>query len=36
MNILHAHMGMTFSGGALDFIIYGLLPDATNHTANCY
>jgi phosphotransferase system glucose/maltose/N-acetylglucosamine-specific IIC component len=29
-------MGMTFSGGALDFIIYGILPDATGHAANCY
>ncbi|MDR3257608.1 MAG: PTS transporter subunit EIIC, partial [Mycoplasmataceae bacterium] len=36
MNVLGAHMGMTFSGGALDFIVYGILPDATGHVANCY
>jgi phosphotransferase system glucose/maltose/N-acetylglucosamine-specific IIC component len=36
MNILGAHMGMTFSGGLLDFIVYGVLPDVTKHGANCY
>jgi phosphotransferase system glucose/maltose/N-acetylglucosamine-specific IIC component len=36
MNIMGAHMGMTFSGGFLDFIIYGMLPDTTGHAANCY
>jgi phosphotransferase system glucose/maltose/N-acetylglucosamine-specific IIC component len=36
MNILNAHCGMTFSGGILDFIIYGVLPDVAKQGANCY
>ena len=26
MNLLGAHVGMTFSGGVIDTIIYGILP----------
>ncbi|MDE6477174.1 MAG: glucose PTS transporter subunit IIA [Mycoplasmoidaceae bacterium] len=36
MNLFGAHMGMTFSGGFIDFIIYGALPDALGAKANCY
>ena len=36
MVILHGHMGMTFSGGVIDFCIYGVLPDASKMGANCY
>jgi glucose-like phosphotransferase system IIB component len=36
MNLLGAHIGMTFSGGLLDFVIYGLLPDVTGQASNCY
>ena len=36
MVILHAHMGMTFSGGVIDFFIYGVLPDISKMGANCY
>ena len=28
MNLLGAHMGMTFSGGAIDTVIYGMIPMA--------
>ncbi len=36
MNLLGVHMGMTFSGGVFDFILFGILPDATGLHANCY
>ncbi len=36
MNILGAHIGMTFSGGVFDFILFGIIPDATGLHANCY
>ncbi len=36
MVVCHAHMGMTFSGGIIDFFIYGVLPDASGAGANCY
>jgi phosphotransferase system glucose/maltose/N-acetylglucosamine-specific IIC component len=36
MNMFGAHMGMTFSGGLIDFAIYGAVPDATGAKANCY
>jgi PTS system glucose-specific IIC component len=36
MNIVNAHIGMTFSGGLIDFIVYGVLPDVSSHGANCY
>ncbi len=36
MNLFGAHMGMTFSGGFIDFIIYGALPDAIGAKANCW
>ncbi len=36
MNLLGAHMGMTFSGGLIDFCIYGVLPDSLGAGANCY
>lgn len=36
MVILHSHMGMTFSGGVIDFFIYGVLPDISKMGANCY
>ncbi len=29
-------MGMTFSGGFFDFVLFGVLPDATGLGANCY
>ncbi len=34
MNLLHAHIGMTFSGGFLDAMIYGALP--INQGTNFY
>jgi|GEM_PF-2082757 len=36
MDVLGAHMGMTFSGGIFDFALFGILPDATGLNANCY
>lgn len=36
MNLLGAHVGMTFSGGAIDFTIYGIIPDAMGAGAHCY
>ncbi len=36
MNLVGAHMGMTFSGGFIDFMIYGALPDGMGAGANCY
>ncbi len=36
MNLLGAHVGMTFSGGLIDFCIYGVLPDSLGAGANCY
>jgi len=27
--MLNANLGMTFSGGIFDFILYGILPGAT-------
>ncbi len=36
MNLLGAHIGMTFSGGLIDFCIYGILPDSLGAGANCY
>lgn len=36
MNLLHANMGMTFSGGLIDFTIYGILPDALGAKADCW
>ncbi len=35
MNLLGAHVGMTFSGGLIDFCIYGVLPDSLGAGANC-
>jgi PTS system glucose-specific IIC component len=35
MNLLGAHMGMTFSGGLIDFCVYGVIPDAVGGQANC-
>jgi phosphotransferase system glucose/maltose/N-acetylglucosamine-specific IIC component len=29
-----ANMGMTFSGGIIDFIIYGAIPDAVGKGVN--
>ncbi len=28
MNVAGAHIGMTFSGGMIDMVIYGMLPVA--------
>lgn len=36
MNLFGAHVGMTFSGGAIDFVVYGVIPDAQGAHANCY
>ena len=36
MNLWHANMGMTFSGGLIDFSIYGILPDALGAKADCW
>ena len=36
MNLLKANMGMTFSGGFIDFAIYGILPDALGGKADCW
>ena len=36
MNLFGAHMGMTFSGGIIDFCIYGVLPDTLGAGANCW
>lgn len=36
MNLFGAHVGMTFSGGAIDFVIYGVIPDAMGAGAHCY
>jgi PTS system glucose-specific IIC component len=36
MNLLGAHIGMTFSGGMLDYAIYGILPDAIGHQSVSY
>ncbi len=36
MNILNAHVGMTFSAGVLDFLIYGVLPDIAGAGAKCW
>jgi PTS system glucose-specific IIC component len=35
MNLLKANMGMTFSGGFIDFAIYGILPDVLGGKADC-
>jgi PTS system glucose-specific IIC component len=35
MNSFGAHMGMTFSGGVIDFVIYGIIPDALGGGTNC-
>lgn len=35
-NIIGMHMGMTFSGGAFDFILFGIVPDATGLGAHCW
>lgn len=36
MSLLGMNMGMSFSGGLLDFIVYGALPDALHKQANSY
>lgn len=36
MSLLGMNMGMSFSGGLLDFIVYGALPDALGKQANSY
>lgn len=36
LDLLGTHMGMTFSGGIIDFSLYGILPDATGMGANCF
>lgn len=36
MNLLGAHCGLSFSGGFIDFVIYGVLPDAMGGKANCW
>ena len=36
MNVFHAHVGMSFSAGVLDFLIYGVLPDIAGAGAKCW
>lgn len=36
MNLAHAHMGMTFSGGAIDYVLYGVIGDATGQQTKCW
>lgn len=36
MNLFGAHMGMTFSGGAIDFTIYGLIGDIVGGQTRCW
>ena len=36
MNLFGAHMGMTFSGGAIDFTIYGVIGDIVGAQTNCW
>lgn len=36
MNLFGANMGMTFSGGAIDYVIYGIVPDALGKEVSCY
>ena len=35
-NVLGANMGMTFSGGIIDFVIYGAIPDALGKGVNSW
>lgn len=36
MDVLGAHIGMTFSGGIFDFVLFGILPDATGFGTNSF
>lgn len=36
MNLFGAHMGLTFSGGVIDFFIYGVVADSIGAGANCW
>lgn len=35
LDLMGSHIGMTFSGGIFDYILFGVLPDATNLGSNC-
>ena len=36
LDLLGSHIGMTFSGGIFDYVLYGILPDATGFHSNSY
>jgi PTS system glucose-specific IIC component len=36
LDLLHSHIGMTFSGGIIDYALFGILPDAVGMHSNCY
>lgn len=36
LDILGSHVGMTFSGGIFDYVLFGILPDATGFHSNCW
>ncbi len=36
LDILGCHSGITFSGGIFDFVLFGIIPDATGLHSNCY
>ncbi len=35
-DLMGANMGMTFSGGAIDYVIYGIIPDAMGREVSCW
>ncbi len=35
LDLLGSHVGMTFSGGIFDYMLFGVLPDATGLGSNC-
>ncbi len=36
LDLLHASIGLTFSGGFIDFVVYGILPGATGYNTGWY
>lgn len=35
-NILHMHIGLTFSGGTIDYILFGIIPTFSGHETGWY